>query len=934
MRRSLILVLTVVAAVPAWGVLRADDGPDASEKVILNTASSFWRWRIVRETVETVMPDGKIDHVRFTFEKDYYRKHPEAKRVADGDWKAEPINTIRLPAESDPKWMAPQFDDSTWIRAHGPMFAGSADTEWKLIQMRGRFEVTEPETAGRLSFWMSCHGGAVVYINGQEVGRVGMPEGPITPMTPALPYPDEVYLQDNGYLIWPHDHKDQYADRAKKRIRRIEKLVIPASRLRKGVNVIAVAVHRAPIPALVPLGRIERYPMYDDRAAWCQAVLFDARLSAEPGSSIEPNLGRIPGKGLVAWNQSVVVKAFPSDYPDPFAPVAPIRMTGVLNGIFAAQVILGDDEPIRGLSAKVSELSGPGTIPASAVTVRWAKPDGASPQRDKLGFFSTLEDEAPEEVPVYKESGGAVQPVWIDVAVPADAKPGDFHGQVVVTAEDREPLTLPIELRVIDWKLPPPAQMTARMDIIQSPESVARAYDVEMWSDAHWKLLDRTFALLGQLSTKTVYLTCVRRTHFGNENSMVRWKRDDEGELQPDFSIATKYLDLAIKHLGKVPGVILYCWEPEQSMGHAGGTGTDARIHDKSILITLVNDDGTLRPIEGPAWGTPEAPEFWKKLTGGMQKILADRGMADSMLLGLVGDNRPTKQAMDDISAGLKNPRWALHSHLFCDNWQGYPMGYASVLWGIGCAPIDPSAHTTFGWANPFWLNYYPRELSELSPLVDYRTRLENWRGAVSLTWHYAKPFPNRDGTHGLGRLGADFWIVVKDKRGIPRRSLAGIYPESYWGQLNLNYCVPTVLGRGAHGAVPTVRSENFRENVQEVEARTCLERAMADVLKVRELAEQIEQLKARPTDPKARGYVATTSDEIAAAEKELAAAKARPLISDDLFARCRATLDERIRMCLHCEGEGNAWFVSSGWNRRDEELFSLASEVDKALGR
>ena len=41
--------------------------------------------------------------------------------------------------------------------------------------------------------------------------------------------------------------------------------------------------------------------------------------------------------------------------------------------------------------------------------------------------------------------------------------------------------------------------------------------------------------------------------------------------------------------------------------------------------------------------------------------------------------------------------------------------------------------------------------------------------------------------------------------------TLAGRYPESYWGQLNLNFCISYLLGRGPRGALPTVRSEALR---------------------------------------------------------------------------------------------------------------------------
>ncbi|MDD4890896.1 MAG: DUF6067 family protein, partial [Phycisphaerae bacterium] len=574
---------------------------------------------------------------------------------------------------------------------------------------------------------------------------------------------------------------------------------------------------------------------------------------------------------------------FLPDYPDPFAQLNPIALTGVRNGTFAGQIVISDDDIITNLKATVTDLAGPGTIPASAVAIRYAMPDGPGQPR----FFDSLEDKPMEEVPFYKEHGGAIQPIWITVTVPADAKGGDYTGTVSITSDNNKdkPIALPIKLRVIDWKLPAVADYGASYDIIQSPESVAMAYDLDLWSDKHMKQLDRTFALLAPLGVKTLYVTAIRRTHFGNEQALVRWVRGEDGELSPEFSLMEKYIDVAAKHLGKVPCLILYCWEPPESQGHAG-----VRVWDKPVLITKFDPaTGKQTPGTGPAWGTPESKVFWKKLTDGIKPVLAKHGLEDSLLFGLIGDSRPTKQAMDDITNGMDGKdRWAIHSHLYCDNWQGHPLGMVNALWGIGCSPADPSAGYSFGWSNPLRLNYYPREMKIQSTLVEHRVKLENWMGArASYTPFIAKGM----GPRGLGRLGGDFWTVVRDDRGRPRSSLAARYPEAAWGQLDLNYCVPYLLGRGEKGAVPTSRSEAFREAIQEVEARIYLEKAWLD-------------------------------DE------------AKTLLGEEMMTRIRKVLDDRIRVALHSGGEGEPWYVSSDWMARSELLYTLAAEVSKKLGR
>ncbi|MFW6159340.1 MAG: glycoside hydrolase domain-containing protein, partial [Planctomycetota bacterium] len=701
-------------------------------KTILDTRS-FWRARTVRETEEAILPDGKIGYYRAKYDRNWFREHKGKTRVAEGDYKIVEREGVRLPETTSAEWMTPGFDDSAWVRGRGPIFTGqkwgvpmeSRDANWKLILMRGRFKVTDPKNVDHLTLSLDFRGGAVVYMNGKQVTRASMPDGKISTTTPGLPYPDDVFFNDKGYLIWRPDDGTLWKKTVLKRIRHIKALKIPGSALRKGVNVIAVSLHRSPTPIERWFTRVKKYPMPDKRAFWCKVGLVDVELTAPAGAPVVPNRSAPKNRSFQVWNHSIVRKVFLSDYPDPFALLRPVRMTGVRNGIFAGQVVVGDGKPIKGLKAVASELKGPAVIPSSAVTLRYGRlMRGSRGSRGSShAAFDALEDFPPKTVPVYEEHGGSCQPIWINAAVPADAKPGDYEGAVTISADGVEPVEVPVKVRVIDWTLPDANEFVARMDVAQSPESLAMAYDVELWSDEHLKLLDRTFSLLKPLAVKTLFVTAIRRTHWGNEHAMVRWVRED-GELRPDFTVVEKYLDVATKHLGKVPGVILYCWEPLASMGHAGGAGSARRTKDKPIMYTLWDKKrDKLKKRKGPAWGTPEAKAFWKKFNEGIYPILKKRGLERSALYGLIGDVRPTKQAMDDITTGVEDSKWACHSHYYATSWQGYPLGMAIALWGIGCSPVDPSRGYGYGWRNPFWIAYYPREMSIHSTLVEHRIK-------------------------------------------------------------------------------------------------------------------------------------------------------------------------------------------------------------------
>ena len=852
----------------------SDPDKDAAPPGTILNVSSLWRVRTVWETPEMILPEGDTTHGKVTIKDVYWwynnpkgqmppTNAPGSKTAVN--YVVEKMERLRFPGETPADWMKPDFDDGGWPRMRAPVLERTVNEAWKAILMRGAFKVDDVEKAGDLKLALSFRGGAAVYLNGEEVGRYFMPAGPLDVYTLAEPYADRFFWDADGFAPL----------RPPKDIARQANCVIPAAKLKKGVNVLAVSIGRAATPSRFYASRPHEVGQPHTDEMWGKLGLANIALTASSTNAVVPNTSLVAGSGFRIWNQSIVQRAFMTDYPDPFSTLHPVQVSGARGGVYAAQVMVGDDRPIRGLAASVSDLKGAGTIPSSEIKVFYALPDGAG------NFFDSLEEFPPAEVQVFK-GGGAVQPIWMTVHVPPNTAPGTYKGEVAIRAEGVAAVTVPMILKVFDWQLPPYKEFSSRVDLVESPESVALAYNVPLWSDAHMKLLDRTFALMGPMSCKTLFITAIRRTHFGNEHAMLRWTRDDEGDLTPDFTVVEKYLDVATKHLGKIPGVILYCWEPPESAGHAGGAGTSGRTYDKPILLTQLNKStGKLTARQGPSWGSPEAPIFWKKATDGMQALLAKRGMENSLLFGLLGDTRATKQAMDDISNGVPNAKWAVHSHLFCDNWNGYRSGFATALWGITeiVMRMDPKDGYGYGWASDFWLAYFPRgEIKLQSTPVEYRNKVEGWMGAV--------PRQNkRLGVMGVGRIGADFWPVVKDDRGRVIANLAGYFPEASWGQLTLNNTATYVLGRGKNGPIATVRSESLREGVQELEARIYLEKAWLD-----------EEAKA--------------------------------MLGDELRGRIRALLDERIRVGLYLEGEGEPCFIGSDWAARAARLYELAGEV------
>jgi hypothetical protein len=880
-------VLALCVGLFSARVASADENKPPAATELLNTRNSMWQCRMVRATSEFLTASGKVERVMYAITKKGHNWN--AKKVLEkGEYKVVPLKDYRLPETTDPNWMQPEFDDSEWRRRPGATGTGG-DPGWKLMLMRGRFEVDDPAQCKDLRLSATYRGGLVVYLNGKEVARRHLPAGPLDMYALAEPYPSAMYLDKDGRLRRQPGRDARNAKPLTDFNRTIKDVAIPATALRKGVNVLAVAAHRAPTDEALLL-RADSGKRHITRhgpdVGWSTVGIMGVSLKAAANAAAKPE-PRAPSEGLALWNVSEAQNVFRAERGPGLAPLRPVRMAAPRGGAGTGQIVAGAPTVLKEISVRVTDLNGPAKLPASNVQVRYALPDGYVPhpgdQSRGPTSYDTLAEAPPATIAVHDATGLAIQPFWITVHVPRDAKPGEYTGTLTVSATDQQPVEVPLRLLVAEWTLPPLDEYATHNDFVQSPESVALRYGVELWSDAHFALLDKTFQLLAPLGDKTLYITAVRRTHWGNEHAMVRWTRGEDGDLEPDLSIVEKYIDTARKHMGRIPSVILYAWEPPYSMGHAGNPGAVSRTHDRPILLTLKSKrgGGRLREIVGPAWGSPESGQLWSKLGTGMNALLEKRGMQGSLLFGLLGDHRPTKRAMDDISTAAPATLWACHSHFYATEHMGYKVGMCASVWGIGCSPRTPEhGESGYGWKSDFRLMPASRSLkTERTPVAGVRAYIENWLGAASGN-------AQLNGCKGLGRAGADFWPVFKDSRGNYRGVLAARYPESAWGQLSLHNCTMSLLTPGKDGPLSTVRAESIRAVVQEMEARVAIERALVD-----------KDLRAR--------------------------------IGDDLANRCRKAIDNRIRAAYY----GGDFFVGSSYRERAEELYALAHQVAVGVG-
>ena len=816
-------------------------------------------------------------------------------------------------------WQNPDFDDQTWFRNEGPMVDGYRNLS--LICVRGKFEVTDPAAVPDLSLAIVYRGGVVAYLNGIEVGRASLPAGKLAPDTWADVYPKEAYLsatpQKNiGYVPSPLRFSEA-------RDRRME-VKIPARLLRKGVNVLALQLHRAPtaevmLQAVTGLVRQHLIDIpitavwgceYNGQctSAWNHAMLGSVRLAVSTGTTgIVPNTAR--PKGFQVWNESVFKRMSPTRYGDPNEKLQPVQLRGVPNGTCSASLGVGSSGAIKGLKATVSELKSAqgGVIPANAIQVAYVyqfngldlePPGDLEPSTLNRGFG---DDPRVSNRPL-GDLAGVVQPVWIVVNVPKSAKSGSYEGQLTITADGEMPVRAPVKLRVVsDWVAPDPNQFITYMGLLQSPDSVALQYKVPMWSEEHWKRLDKTFELLGQLGNRELYIALITKTFLAHEHGMVRWVKQADGTYKHDFSIAERYIDLAVKHKWNISVVGLHL-----SDGTVGSNFSYGGKPRNPPSVTVVDPaTGALTEMEAPKWGTPEARTFWKPAIEGMRGILAKRGLQQAMMFSFVVQHNILPETISDLKTLAPDVKWVAYAH-----WAGkyvgtqamkQPAGRVGFAYGTPLATFwDPDEDTPcYRWkqfANDVYTVAAPRAKGQIafgdSPepavcrLVCETTLLGSHEpGGLG---------PGLGAYRGFGQVGADYWPVLEDPKTKWRASIDTRYIQC--GSVGIGDTGRAVLAPGKNMPAHSYMSQMLRESQQEAEARVFVQNALLD-------------------------HTDKLEPELAQECKQICDARSRVFFYSAVFFGDYGSIGGRV-------------FNQEQWDDLTERLYVVAGKVAQVLGR
>ena len=235
-----------------------------------------------------------------------------------------------------------------------------------------------------------------------------------------------------------------------------------------------------------------------------------------------------------------------------------------------AQAVLWTNRDLQGVSVEVSDLkNGSAAIPASDVSthfVRYVMTDELNPggggcghRENKAEWDSSLVADMLDITEEMDIRANSARPIWVKVNVPSDVRPGRYRGTVTVSADDCNPLSLPLEVEVLNRTLPAPKDWAFNLDLWQNPYAVARYYNVSLWSKEHFDLLRPVMKMLADVGQSAITASIMHKPWNGQTedhyDSMVGRIKKLDGTWSYDYTVFDKWVTFMREDVG-IDGLI------------------------------------------------------------------------------------------------------------------------------------------------------------------------------------------------------------------------------------------------------------------------------------------------------------------------------------------------------------------------------------------
>jgi len=344
--------------------------------------------------------------------------------------------------------------------------------------------------------------------------------------------------------------------------------------------------------------------------------------------SAEETAKKVTPGSFEAWPMPIEVRVYPGAFSrDPGK--REISLAGLAGEIISAQVVVKSSENIKGLKGTIYGPDGQ-AVSSPLARLRF----GAYLPVDET---MTLTADPLLEVDSIDVPANMAQPVWLTFYLPDDIPAGTYDGSFEIEASSGGKAEFRVSVEVLPAKLPRPWDWSYYLNIWQDPSGVARAHKVKVWSEEHWRILERyaeNFAWHGMKSIMTSIVYDPWKSQSGYPfDTMVEWKYPGEFKkggasgFKWDFTAFDRYVELMMK-AGVKDKIDLY------ALVMGPGSTTDANIR---YLDTKTGEYRTVELTVGdPAWC-----EIWTAFLPVLRSHLQEKGWFEKAMLGF--DEKPEK---------------------------------------------------------------------------------------------------------------------------------------------------------------------------------------------------------------------------------------------------------------------------------------------------
>ena len=352
---------------------------------------------------------------------------------------------------------------------------------------------------------------------------------------------------------------------------------------------------------------------------------------------------------IIAWGSTDV--RYNKELPAQVAPVGTMNLTGWMGEKLSAQFVISTNRDLKNVSVEVSDIVAKNYKISKWNTekgfVRYVMTDelnkdgkGACGHRpNKADWDSTLVADVIDHLtPALDIQKNTTQPVWVSVKVPREnIIKGMYRGTVTVKEDGKVMAELPLVVTVKDHILPEPKDWAFHLDLWQNPYSVARYYNVEPFSQAHFDLMRPIMKRYADAGGKVITASIMHKPWNGQTydpfESMVTWMKKADGTWWFDYTVFDKWVEFMMS-CGVKKEINCYSMVPWRL--------SFQYFDQASNQFKFFNG----RP------GEPAYEEFWMRMLQSFAQHLKEKGWFEITHIAM--DERPLKDMLATIKVVYK----------------------------------------------------------------------------------------------------------------------------------------------------------------------------------------------------------------------------------------------------------------------------------------